>query len=31
MLPKELDEEIARLHIQKLGVRLPHMTKEQAD
>ena len=30
-LPKELDEEVARLHLDKLGVRLTTLTKEQAD
>ncbi|MFW5991519.1 MAG: adenosylhomocysteinase [Candidatus Nanoarchaeia archaeon] len=31
MLPKELDEEVARLHLEKLGVRLTKLTKEQAE
>ncbi len=31
MLPKELDEEVARLHIEKLGVKLTRMTPEQAE
>ena len=31
MLPKILDEEVARLHLEKLGVRLTKLTKEQAD
>jgi adenosylhomocysteinase len=31
MLPKRLDEEVARLHLAKLGVRLTTLTKEQAD
>ena len=31
MLPKELDEEVARLHINKLGVKLTKLTKKQAD
>lgn len=31
MLPKKLDEEVARLHLEKLGVRLTRLTKEQAD
>lgn len=31
MLPKKLDEEVARLHIGKLGVKLTKLTKEQAD
>ncbi len=29
-LPKELDEEVARLHLEKLGVRLTRMSEEQA-
>jgi adenosylhomocysteinase len=31
MLPKHLDEEVARLHLAKLGVRLTRLTPEQAD
>ena len=31
VLPKKLDEEVARLHLGKLGVRLTKMSKEQAD
>jgi adenosylhomocysteinase len=31
MLPKVLDEEVARLHLSKLGVRLTKLSKEQAD
>jgi adenosylhomocysteinase len=31
MLPKRLDEEVARLHLEKLGVRLTALTKEQAE
>jgi adenosylhomocysteinase len=31
MLPKHLDEEVARLHLPHLGVRLTQLTKEQAD
>jgi adenosylhomocysteinase len=31
ILPKRLDEEVARLHLDKLGVRLTRLTKEQAD
>jgi adenosylhomocysteinase len=31
MLPKILDEEVARLHLKKLGVKLTELTKEQAD
>ena len=31
MLPKHLDEEVARLHLDHLGVRLTTLTKEQAD
>jgi adenosylhomocysteinase len=30
-LPKKLDEEVARLHLEKLGVKLTRLTKEQAD
>jgi adenosylhomocysteinase len=30
-LPKRLDEEVARLHLQQLGVKLTKLTKEQAD
>jgi len=30
-LPKELDEEVARLHIGKLKVKMTRMTQEQAD
>ncbi len=30
-LPKKLDEEVARLHLQQLGVKLTKLTKEQAD
>ena len=31
MLPKTLDEEVARLHLDHLGVKLTKLTKEQAD
>ena len=31
MLPKRLDEEVARLHLDKLGVKLTKLTKAQAD
>ncbi len=31
MLPKKLDEEVARLHLDKLGVKLTTLTKDQAD
>ncbi len=31
MLPKVLDEEVARLHLEKLGVKLTRLTKKQAD
>jgi len=31
VLPKELDEKVARLHLGKLGVQLTELTKEQAD
>ncbi len=30
-LPKKLDEEVARLHLEKLGVRLTKLSKEQAE
>ena len=30
-LPKDLDEEVARLHLDQLGVRLTQLSKEQAD
>lgn len=30
-LPKQLDEEVARLHLEQLGVKLTRLTKEQAD
>ncbi len=30
-LPKHLDEEVARLHLEKLGVQLTRLTKEQAE
>jgi adenosylhomocysteinase len=30
-LPKHLDEKVARLHLQKIGVHLTTLTKEQAD
>jgi hypothetical protein len=29
MLPKKLDEEVARLHLDKLGVKLTKLTKDQ--
>jgi adenosylhomocysteinase len=31
VLPKHLDEQVARLHLEALGVRLTRLTKEQAD
>ncbi len=31
ILPKKLDEEVARLHLGKLGVKLTTLSKEQAD
>ncbi len=31
ILPKKLDEEVARLHIDKIGVKLTTLTQEQAD
>jgi adenosylhomocysteinase len=30
-LPKKLDEEVARLHLEKLGVKLTRLSKDQAD
>jgi adenosylhomocysteinase len=31
MLPKHLDEKVARLHLAKIGVELEELTKDQAD
>jgi len=31
VLPKKLDEEVARLHLEKIGVKLTTLTKDQAD
>jgi adenosylhomocysteinase len=31
VLPKKLDEEVARLHLEKIGVRLTVLTPEQAE
>jgi adenosylhomocysteinase len=31
MLPKHLDEEVARLHLDKLGVKLTKLKESQAD
>jgi adenosylhomocysteinase len=31
MLPKQLDEEVARLHLEHLGVKLTELTAKQAD
>jgi adenosylhomocysteinase len=31
VLPKQLDEEVARLHLEKIGARLTTLTAEQAD
>ena len=31
VLPKQLDEEVARLHLDQLGVKLTELTPEQAD
>jgi adenosylhomocysteinase len=31
MLPKHLDEQVARLHLDHLGVKLTRLTKDQAD
>jgi adenosylhomocysteinase len=30
VLPKQLDEEVARLHLEKLGVNLTELSKKQA-
>ncbi|MCC9641511.1 adenosylhomocysteinase [Rhodopirellula sp. JC740] len=31
LLPKQLDEEVARLHLEAIGVKLTQLTQEQAD
>jgi adenosylhomocysteinase len=31
MLPKTLDEQVARLHLEKVGAKLTKLTSEQAD
>ncbi len=31
ILPKILDEEVARLHLEKIGVKLTTLTKKQAE
>ena len=31
VLPKHLDEEVARLHLAKIGAKLTQLTKDQAD
>jgi adenosylhomocysteinase len=31
ILPKKLDEKVARLHLAKIGVKLTQLAKEQAD
>jgi adenosylhomocysteinase len=31
VLPKKLDEEVARLHLDKLGVKLTRLSQEQSD
>ncbi len=31
VLPKKLDEEVARLHLDQLGVKLTQLTSEQAE
>ena len=31
VLPKQLDEEVARLHLEQLGVKLTTLTQDQAD
>ena len=30
-LPKKLDEEVARLHLEKIGVKLTKLSKKQAE
>ena len=30
-LPKKLDEEVARLHLEKIGVKLTRLTRKQAE
>lgn len=30
-LPKQLDEEVARLHLEQIGVKLTTLSQEQAD
>ena len=31
VLPKKLDEEVARLHLEKIGVKLTTLTAKQAE
>ena len=31
MLPKHLDEMVARLHLEKIGCKLTELSKDQAD
>jgi adenosylhomocysteinase len=31
VLPKKMDEEVARLHLDKLGVKLTKLTPQQAE
>jgi adenosylhomocysteinase len=31
MLPKKLDEKVARLHLEKIGVELTELSGDQAD
>jgi adenosylhomocysteinase len=31
VLPKTLDEKVARLHLEKIGVKLTKLTKEQSE
>jgi adenosylhomocysteinase len=31
VLPKKLDEQVARLHLEKLGVKLTELSRKQAD
>jgi adenosylhomocysteinase len=30
-LPKRLDEQVARLHLDKLGIKLTRLTRDQAE
>jgi adenosylhomocysteinase len=31
VLPKQLDEEVARLHLEQIGVKLTKLTREQSE